>query len=1230
MKKLKKSFAYLLLLFPIVFFSCSNVENKFKNWIPSDNNPSAPKVIHALPSANQTGVAKDSPVTFTFNKEVDQKTCTTAFSIQPPMTGLYEFNGFVMKFKPSTKLRGGITYIANLSKQCEDKEGRDLEKPYSMSFTVSTDTTQPDLVSIQARKNSSGCNPNSPLVEIVNFPNSYYSTTDICKNTTLVLNFSKSMNRSSVEGNFVISPQVIGSYVWSNNNQTMQFNAKDIYQNGVTYVGSVGNQALDSSENRIDNTVTFSFTIGNESVRPVITMQDGYLKGGTTCNPGVLASSLYGLGLKNQTGLCSSIVTGYQNSPIFIHFSEDMDISTADSAFTISPSINGIKAWGLSSNSLCGSTGPCTGNNLLTFTPTTSWQNAVTYTVSLLGSASDVAGNALGDQYSFSFTVGSDFQIPQVIRPDGYLMPGCNPGPGTLASVLDPVFGLRDKTGFCSSIVPGSSNSPVIIDFTEDMDISSTESAFSISPSIIGVKSWLASPLPQCGTTGPCTGGTSQLTFTPSQPWSISTYSVNIGSSAKDLDGNSFGGYSFSFTVGTDFMPPEMDYTLGGPLFGDKATAPCTAAAITSINNLDIDICNTAAGSNFRIRFSEAMDQSQTMNAFSISPSVNGSFSWPFTNELLFTPSQNLELNKQYRITISASAKDLAGNGLVSDFTRYFTTGNGSGFVDNTPPSVVDLFSDLTGGAGGCDGGINDSLAASFLTNVCTDNAGTGQGANFQVQFSENMNQSVTAQTFSISPSVSGVLSWTAGNILVFSATQALDPNKQYTITIGQNAEDLAGNKLQAPYLIYFETSAVGGNPSVTTITVPAGTVTNCSGGLGVATDILSSTVNNACQGNPANSPIIFNFSEGMNQSRTQAAISLSPSVTGVYSWTSATQLQFTPDSALSYGQRYNISVSTAAEDLQGQRIGNQLTGSFVVGALDTTSPNLSCPGCGVNFEINGDGDSCGAVPNDVLNQQNGSSSTTNVCTGGDSIQITFSEAMNQLATSNAISFSPSVNVTYTWAGNIVTIRPLTALASNKAYTLSVSTSAKDLAGNSLPSSFSVGFTTENISPKVYAVGLGSQAACLNYTGVPSTGNVLGGNWLSANCLWDNTLSILPASSYKFLAGNQACINDAQTDNIRIIFDKPMDIVSAAAAVNLRRISPPVTSVTKASWIWSDSNHVLTMSFAESPLCMDLVRNAGDDPFANYPFYILEIDQTAKDANGNTLSSPFNFYMEGE
>lgn len=133
-----KYFVLIIFLYSICFFfiHCSKLENKFKNWIPLDNNPASPKVLYSIPSPGQTGVLRDQKIVMTFNKPIDEQSCIGAFSVQPGVTGLFEINGSSLTFTPNKRWQGGITYLVNLSNRCEDQDGRDLEKPYSISFPL--------------------------------------------------------------------------------------------------------------------------------------------------------------------------------------------------------------------------------------------------------------------------------------------------------------------------------------------------------------------------------------------------------------------------------------------------------------------------------------------------------------------------------------------------------------------------------------------------------------------------------------------------------------------------------------------------------------------------------------------------------------------------------------------------------------------------------------------------------------------------------------------------------------------------------------------------------------------------------------------------------------------------------------------------------------------------------------------------------------------------------------
>jgi hypothetical protein len=77
------------------------------------------------------------------------------------------------------------------------------------------------------------------------------------------------------------------------------------------------------------------------------------------------------------------------------------------------------------------------------------------------------------------------------------------------------------------------------------------------------------------------------------------------------------------------------------------------------------------------------------------------------------------------------------------------------------------------------------------------------------------------------------------------------------------------------------------------------------------------------------------------------------------------------------------------------------------------------------------------------------------------SIQVTFSEAMNETSVEDAFSIHPSVVGSFDWDGNVMNFIP-DILSYSAAYDISINEEASDLAGNSLESSYSWEFTTKS------------------------------------------------------------------------------------------------------------------------------------------------------------------------
>jgi hypothetical protein len=73
------------------------------------------------------------------------------------------------------------------------------------------------------------------------------------------------------------------------------------------------------------------------------------------------------------------------------------------------------------------------------------------------------------------------------------------------------------------------------------------------------------------------------------------------------------------------------------------------------------------------ITFSEAMNQTATESAFSISGNVTGTFTWSGFN-ITFTPNQGFEYQTYYTVTIGETSSDIAGNTLEGPYVFSFTT----------------------------------------------------------------------------------------------------------------------------------------------------------------------------------------------------------------------------------------------------------------------------------------------------------------------------------------------------------------------------------------------------------------------------------------------------------------------------------------------------------------------------------------------------------------------------
>jgi outer membrane protein assembly factor BamB len=271
-------------------------------------------------------------------------------------------------------------------------------------------------------------------------------------------------------------------------------------------------------------------------------------------------------------------------STISVTFSEAMDRASAEVAFSILPATSGNFTW-LGAE--------------MTYIPTSPLSYGTQHTVSIGTASKDLAGNNLASSHSWQFTTAS--------------------GPDTVAPTV------VDYAPNGTSIPIGT---PIMLRFSEPMNRTSVEGAFSAVPAISGTFSWFGDTL-NLDLTGPL--------------WYSMPYTITVGTAAKDAAGNPLESpFSWQFTTTStpDTTPPVVRSTT--PTGDDVST-----------------------GTTITVTFSEPMDRDATEEAFTSSPDITGTFDW-IGNTMIFTPSVPLSPGIQYTLTVRVGASDLAGNSLYS------------------------------------------------------------------------------------------------------------------------------------------------------------------------------------------------------------------------------------------------------------------------------------------------------------------------------------------------------------------------------------------------------------------------------------------------------------------------------------------------------------------------------------------------------------------------------------
>ncbi len=275
----------------------------------------------------------------------------------------------------------------------------------------------------------------------------------------------------------------------------------------------------------------------------------------------------------------------------------------------------------------------------------------------------------------------------------------------------------------------------------------------------------------------------------------------------------------------------------------------------------------------------------------------------------------------------------------------------------------------------------------------------------------------VTTATFTLvggGGNVTGAVTYNAANnIATFAPAANLAASTVYTATITTGAKDLSGTSLASSFVWTFTTGATADTTAPT---------------------VISTSPANAATAVPLNQKIAATFSKVMDVATiTATTFTLKQGTTAVggtvtYVGTTAT---FTPTANLTASLVYTATITTGAADLAGNALPSNFVWTFTTGATsNATAPTVT------------------------------STAPLNAATGvnlNQAVSATFSTGMDP-ATISTLTFTlagpGTTSVTGTVTCNagctIATFTPTANLTASATFTATVTTGAKDLAGNAL------------------------------------------------------------------------------------------------------------------------------------------------------------------------------------
>ena len=564
-----KRLLFLLLLLVTQLFACGQVVG----WPDSDS--TAPTVKFVTPADNSTGVALNASISATFSEAINPETISistfTLFKGSIQVTGTVVYSGVTAIFTPATILDPETEYVATVTSKVKDLAGNLMTKDFEWNFTTGKtfETVPPQVIAT------------IPLKDAV----------DVVFTAEIIAVFSEAMNPLTITAaNFTLldgTTPVDGtvSYV----GVTATFTPIDILDQNTLYTAVITAEVSDLAGNKMAEEYVWSFTTGSVIL--------------DTISPTVIST------IPDDGDIDVEIDTNV--SAVFSEAINPLTIN--DETFTLQNGIVMID-------------GEITkSGNTVTFNSTNDLEPGTEYTATITNNVTDLAGNAMKENYVWKFTTASEAVLPTII-----------------------------------SSIPLDKAENVVLDIDISAEFSKEMNDLTITDLTFLVTDDLLAPVDGAVAYDALT---KTATFNP------------------DSDLNSDTEYTVTITIG-------VESTTGIAMDLDYIWTFTTDAAPTVISTIPLDMAeDVALDTEITAVFSEEMngltitdliDVTFTVTESGITP-VDGVVSYDaLTKTATFNPDSDLETDTEYTVTITTGVENLTGTAMEEDFIWTFSTGVGT------------------------------------------------------------------------------------------------------------------------------------------------------------------------------------------------------------------------------------------------------------------------------------------------------------------------------------------------------------------------------------------------------------------------------------------------------------------------------------------------------------------------------------------------------------------------